>query len=148
MSTLDETAKREAVVAAARSWIGTPYHHGGDCRGLGVDCLMLLVRVFVDEGLIPAFDPRPYPQHWHLHRDEERYRNGILEHAVPVATPSPGDIVLWRYGRTLSHAGIVTAWPRFVHAHARSGCVEEADASCSGELAARERAFFSPWSAS
>jgi len=51
---------REKIVAEARSWIGTPYHNCADIKGVGVDCGMLLVRVFVDLGLVEPFDPRPY----------------------------------------------------------------------------------------
>ena len=41
-------AQRAAVVAEARSWIGTPYHHAADVKGHGVDCAMLLIRVYCD----------------------------------------------------------------------------------------------------
>ncbi len=142
-----EADSRARVVAEARKWIRTPYHHGGDVRGVGVDCAMLLVRVYVDLGLLPWFDPRPYPRDWHLHRSEERYLGFILDRARAVEEPEPGDIAIWRFGRTFSHAGIVSAWPRVIHAYARSRCVEECDASVAGELAKRPRAFFSLWSA-
>ena len=54
-----EGAERVAVVAAARSWLGTPYHHAADVKGRkgGVDCAMLLVRVYCDLGLVEPFDP-------------------------------------------------------------------------------------------
>ena len=58
--TADELRQRAAVVAAARAWIGTPYHHMADIKGVGVDCAMLLVRVYCDLGLVEHFDPRPY----------------------------------------------------------------------------------------
>ena len=32
----------DAIVAAARTWIGTPYEHQASCRGAGTDCLGLL----------------------------------------------------------------------------------------------------------
>src|SRR6185437_15824401 len=48
---LIEVAQRAAVVAEARSWIGTPYHNCADIKGTGVDCGMLIVRVFVATGL-------------------------------------------------------------------------------------------------
>ena len=95
-----EAAQRAAVVAEARSWIGTPYHHQADIKGAGVDCAMILVRVWVDLGLVPAFDPRPYPIDWHLHQAEERYLAQLQARAVFVDAPLPGDIVVWRYGRT------------------------------------------------
>ena len=73
---------REKIIAEARSWIGTPYHNCADVKGVGVDCGMLIVRVFVDLGLVPPFDPRPYPRDWHMHNsDEERYLNLVLPRA-------------------------------------------------------------------
>ena len=44
-----------------------------DIPGVGVDCAMMLVRVFCDLGLVEPFDPRPYTRDWMLHRDDERY---------------------------------------------------------------------------
>ena len=142
-----EAAQRAAVVAEARSWIGTPYHHQADIKGAGVDCAMILVRVWVDLGLVPAFDPRPYPIDWHLHQAEERYLAQLQARAVFVDAPLPGDIVVWRYGRTFSHAGIVTQWPRVVHAYHPAGIVEEADVSRPGALSSKRRAkrFLSYW---
>ena len=70
---------RAAVVAEARSWIGTPYHHAADVKGHGVDCAMLLVRVYCDLGLIEPFDPRPYTRDWFLHRSEERYLGFLFD---------------------------------------------------------------------
>jgi NlpC/P60 family putative phage cell wall peptidase len=113
-----EAAQRAAVVAQARSWIGTPYHNCADIKGVGVDCGMLLVRVFVDTGLCPPFDPRPYPPDWHLHRGEEKYLEFIFDRGRPVAEPRPGDVAVFRYGRTFSHGGIVTSAKPFTLVHA------------------------------
>ena len=90
--------ERAAIVAAAREWIGTPYHHMADVKGAGCDCAMLLVRVFCDIGLVEPFDPRPYVKDWHLHRGEERYLDFLLAHAREVASPLPGDVILFKYG--------------------------------------------------
>ena len=92
-----EGRQRAAVVAEARSWIGTPYHNCADIKGVGVDCGMLLVRVFVDTGLVPPFDPRPYPADWHLHRSEERYLGFVFDRCCEVAQPQPGDVMVLRY---------------------------------------------------
>lgn len=133
---------RDQVVAAARAWLGTPYHPCADIRGVGVDCGMLLVRVFVDLGLCPAFDPRPYAPDWHMHRDEERYLGHIFARCVEVQAAAPGDILALRYGRCWSHAGIVTrADPlTVVHAYAPARCVLEDEIARDPELAAPARA--------
>jgi cell wall-associated NlpC family hydrolase len=99
---------RNAIVAEARSWIGTPYHNCADIKRVGVDCGMLLVRVYVDLGLVAPFDPRPYTHDWHLHRGEERYLDALLARAVRVERPEPGDVMLFRVGRCYSHGGVVT----------------------------------------
>jgi cell wall-associated NlpC family hydrolase len=96
------------VVAEARSWIRTPFHHAADVKGAGVDCSMLVVRVFVDTRLVPPFDPRPYPPDWYLHRSDEMYLDYVLPRARRIDRPGIGDIFLIRYGRTYSHGGIVT----------------------------------------
>ena len=132
------------MVAAALEWLGTPYHHLGDVKGAGVDCAMFLVRVFVDTGLVAPFDPRPYPTDWHLHRGEERYLSAVLEQAREVERPDPGDIALYRFGRTLSHSALVIAWPRVIHAQARVGCILS-DAVRDEPLASRRPRFFSLW---
>jgi len=131
--------EREVVVAAARGWIGTPYHHAADVKGHGVDCAMILVRVYCDLGLVEPFDPRPYTRDWMLHRSEERYLGLLLERALPVEAPGPGDVILFRVGRCFAHGGIVTkAEPlTIVHAYAPARCVLEEEIGRNGELAAR-----------
>ena len=104
---------RERVVAEALRWVGTPYHHLGDVWGPhgGVDCAMLLVRCFVDTGVLVPFDPRPYSPQWHLNRDGERYLDWLDTHGQRVEEPLPGDVGVWRFaGRRLrpySHGGIL-----------------------------------------
>jgi NlpC/P60 family putative phage cell wall peptidase len=124
------TTNQEAIVAEARRWLGTPYRHQGAVLGYGVDCAMILVRVYGDLGLIPSFDPRPYPTDWHLHRSEERYLGWVTKYARQVDEPEPGDVALFRFGRCLSHGGIVeAATPEItmIHADLKAGRVERAE---------------------
>jgi NlpC/P60 family putative phage cell wall peptidase len=52
---------RTEVVAAARGWIGTPYRHQARLKGVGVDCIGLVICVARDGGLVPAdFDINGY----------------------------------------------------------------------------------------
>jgi len=144
-----EEAQRRAVVAAARSWIGTPYHNCADIKGVGVDCGMLLVRVFVDTGLVAPFDPRPYPIDWHLHRDDERYLGFIFDRGREIAEPQPGDVMVLRFGRSYSHGGIVTEGRplTIVHALHSARIVLEEEVARNGSLSAASRRprFFSFW---
>ena len=113
---------RKQVLKEARAWLGTPYKHGADILNVGVDCLMLLVRVYAASRVIPKnFDPRPYPSDWHLHQCEERYLGGLLEFCDEVQTPKPADVAIWQFGRAFSHAAIVMTPPakggEIIHAY-------------------------------
>lgn len=133
---------RSRVVAEALGWLGTPYHHAAMVKGAGVDCAMLLVAVYGGLGLIPAdFDPRPYPHDWHLHRDEDRFLNGILRFGREVETPLPGDVAVWRFGRVFSHGGICVGDNRVIHSYLNRGVV--LDDLGQAELVRRPVRFFS-----
>lgn len=121
---------QDRIVAEAQRWIGTPYRHQGDIIGVGVDCAMFLVRAFSDLGVIAAFDPRPYATDWHLHRSEEKYLDGVMRYAVKVDEPQPGDVALFKFGRCISHAGIVdqiTPEITMIHADLSAGRVERTE---------------------
>ena len=113
-----ELHERGQVVAEARKWIGTPYHNCADVRSAGVDCGMLLVRVFADTGLVESFDPRPYPPDWHLHRSDERYLGWLFDRTGEVESPGLGDVIVFKYGRTFSHGAIVTGLDPITVVHA------------------------------
>lgn len=138
---------RARVLVEACSWLRTPYRHHGDVRGSGVDCAMLLVRVYHGAELIPDIDPRPYPVQWHLHKGAERYLSWVEQYAKPVSSPKAGDIVVYRIGRAFSHGGIVVNWPIIIHAHnmrSKTGMCEYGEGDA-GFLADRERRFFTFW---
>jgi cell wall-associated NlpC family hydrolase len=152
---LSPDTQRAAVVAEARKWVGTPYHNCADIKGVGVDCGMLLVRVFVDTGLVAPFDPRPYPSDWYLHRSEERYLGFIsarVTELLAVVAPRPGDIVVMRFGRCYSHGGIVTRTAPFtmVHAYAPARFCLEEEISHNPTLTDKARAprYFTHWPSS
>jgi hypothetical protein len=146
---LTEFAQRAAIVTEARRWLGTPYHDNGDIRGVGVDCGMLLVRVFVDLGLVAPFDPRPYPRDWMMHNDEEKYLGWVKDNCGEVETPALGDIAVFRFGRCYSHGGIITADAplALIHAYAPARCVIEEGLARNGDLAkpGRRVRFYSLW---
>ena len=120
------TTTRERVVSEALSWLGTPYHHHARVRGVGVDCAQLLAAVFEAAGVVGPLDLGNYATQWHLHHSDELFLQW-LQHcgAQPLpagAAPQPGDIGVWRFGRTHSHGGIVVEAgpdPLVVHAYIR-----------------------------
>lgn len=113
---------REAVVQEALSWQRTPYHHMGDIKGVGVDCAMILVRVYAACGLVPrTLDPRPYPAEWHLHRSVERYLGWLDQYGREVDVPQPGDIAVYKFGRCYSHGAIVINENTVLHSYLKQG---------------------------
>lgn len=144
-----EEVQRAQIVAEARKWVGTPYHSCADVRGAGVDCGMLLVRVYADLGFVAPFDPRPYPEDWHLHRSVERYLAFILGNCKEITKPRSGDIVVFKYGRCFSHGAIVTVEDpvTIVHAFQPYGIVFEEEMRRNLQLVepGRPRRYFSLW---
>lgn len=117
---------QEMVVAEARKWLGTPFVHRARVRGAGVDCVGLLVACYQAVGLLPHSYELPfYPPDWHLHRDEERYLAGLGEYADRVSGDyQPADILTYKYGRTVSHAGIYDGKGWLIHAFAGEGVTQ------------------------
>jgi cell wall-associated NlpC family hydrolase len=76
-----------------------------------------------------------------LHRGEEKYLDVVEKYMAqidPDETPidvrdlarfnaQPGDVLMFRVGRTFSHGAIVTQWPFIIHAYYPSRMVEEVD---------------------
>ena len=148
---MTETEERALVVAEVRKWLLTPYHSCADIFGVGVDCGMLIIRAFVDTGLVPPFDPRPYPHDWHLHRSDEKYLGFVKQNCVRVDRAQPGDVMVFRYGRCYSHGGVVTSSDplTIVHAFADAGFVLEEVVEQNSRLRDPDRhpLFFSKWGA-
>ena len=136
--------QRERVVAEAESWLRTPYHHMGRIKGGGTDCLMLLAEVYKAAGVVPHIDVPFYPPDWNLHRDAERYLQGLMLYARETAgPPQSGDVAVFKFGRCFAHGAIVVCWPRLIHAWCDAGVVF-ADAS-QPPLVDRQKRLFDPF---
>lgn len=132
--------KNHDAVTEALTWLGTPYHHQGRVKGVGVDCGTLICEVYEKVGLMPHLDPRPYPQDWHLHQLGERYLEHVKSVCFEVEDPQPGDIVLYKIGLCVSHAGIVVDWPMIIHSYLKSGVILQDGTK--GSLARRISGFY------
>jgi cell wall-associated NlpC family hydrolase len=147
-----EAEQRAAVICEALTWVGTPYRQCGAVKGAGVDCGMLLVRVWIEAGVVEEFDPRPYPAEWHLHNPQERYLGWMLQCACNTNTPQPGDMVLFWFGRCFSHGAILISDTHVVHAPAEEGRVRILELNAHelswmdhAQKRRRPRLFFDPW---
>ena len=121
-------ADPEQVIAAARGWLGTPYHDQASVRGVGCDCLGLVRGIWRElYGPEPMPIP-PYSRDWGEIAPREvlaeAARRVMLE--LPTANLVPAALMLFRMraGAVAKHCGIVTASDRFLHAYERSGVVE------------------------
>ncbi len=145
-----ERAQREAVVAAAAGWVGTPFHDCASVKGPrgGIDCANLLARVYEEAGVTGRIDTGRYSPSWFMHRDEERFAAFVMRYAVeiPEAEAGVGDTVLYKIGRCFAHGAIITEeWPnRIIHAHKQSRHVVIAR-PFDGDLAGRKTRFFTMW---
>lgn len=123
---MSHEAQRAAIVEEARSWLRTPWRHEGTIKGVGVDCAMLPLAIAKALGHAPQdFDPRPYPQKWFLHRDQELFLEQLQKyaHRIPEELVEPGDIIMYKIGRTASHAAIVVDDVYMIHAYQEHGQV-------------------------
>lgn len=143
---MTESEQRSAVVVEAQTWLGTPYHPRARVKGAGVDCAHILIAVYAAVGLIQDFDPGYYPPDFMMHRGEERYLSWVKKYARPVEIPLPGDIALYKFGRSTSHGAIVVEWPSIIHAFIREGGVCLSDGT-RGDLTGRLAGFYSLWGA-
>ena len=88
----------DRIVAEARSWIGTPYHHATSLKGIGCDCLGLVRGVW---RAVLGPEPEaagPYSPDWAEAGGEERLLWAARRHMVEIdpADLAPGDVLLFR----------------------------------------------------
>jgi NlpC/P60 family putative phage cell wall peptidase len=112
---------RAALVAEARSWIGTPYRHQASLKGVGCDCLGLVRGVWrVCIGNEPE-EPPPYAPDWAEACGEERLVDAAMRHLEPRdrAAYRGGDVLLFRWSAwsMAKHAAIATGEGTMIHAH-------------------------------
>ena len=131
------------------TWLHTPFHHGARVKGAGVDCAQFIAAVFNEAGIISDFIViSPYPADWMMHRDEPRFEQELAKYAsrVPLKEEEPGDIVTFKWGRSVSHGAIVVKWPQVIHSYIGRGVVL-GDLSTEVDLRRRYSGLWSPWNA-
>lgn len=85
---------REQIVAAAREWIGTPYHHHQSLKGVGVDCLGLVTGVAVELGIEGEYNKDTFAQfRGYSHNPNPRMMGKAMRRFLtPIENPQIGDI--------------------------------------------------------
>lgn len=144
---MDEQVQRAAVCAIARTWLRTPYRDCARIKGVGADCAMMVAAVMEEAGVVGHRDVAPYSRQWHVNRGGQRYMEMVLAAgAREIETPQPGDLVLYKFGRSFAHGAIVLdpGWPQIIEASAAAKCVQLARGD-KGIFTDVERRFFSMW---
>jgi len=104
-----DTGRQRELKRILDEWRGTPYRHWAGVKGLGCDCIHFIVRVLEELGLGPFTVPR-YARDWHMHNSEELLfdgiTNGLEQEEVGFASPMNGDIMLFQFGKAISHSAI------------------------------------------
>ncbi|RJE81224.1 NlpC/P60 family protein [Paracoccus sp. JM45] len=121
-----------AVVDAARQWLGTPYVHQASVKGSGADCLGLIRGVWRDLHGDEPEAPPAYTADWAECNSAEVLQDAAMRHLVPVARDDDwqaGQVLLFRMrqGAIAKHLGILSQTgpeARFLHAYTYHGVIE------------------------
>jgi hypothetical protein len=130
---------REAIVACARTYIGTKFQHQGRLRGRGLDCIGLPIMVAVELGIrdrdgnpatpmmFGSYPPQPVGRAAAVRKECERL---LIE--KPIADARPGDVVAIRLPLEPCHIAMIAElelsrciMPSLIHAYASSKKVVE-----------------------
>ena len=118
---------RETLIAEARTWLGTPWHHQASLKGVGCDCIG-----FVRGTALPFVGPvtieLDYPETWHLYRAEPRMYLGFKERCDEIDTADilTGDVLLFGAGKgPAHHCAYVTPDGGLIHCYREARAVVE-----------------------
>jgi len=112
--------RRAAIVAEARLWLGTPYHHQASALGIGVDCVGLVRGILRARLRVDPDIPAVYSRDW----AEASGRETLLEAArvhlseIDPANAQPGDILVFRFRPHMvaKHAAVLASPQTMIHA--------------------------------
>ncbi|MFK7793294.1 MAG: NlpC/P60 family protein [Devosiaceae bacterium] len=112
---------RHTIAAEAVRWLGTPYCHQASKRGVGADCLGLVLGVWNAVAREPLSLQRHDQRSWAQHADGEPLLDGLRQFMVEQA-PSDcqaGDVLAlrWRKGWPASHLAFLMDNGTIIHAY-------------------------------
>lgn len=96
---------RAEVVAAGRAWLGTPFHHQGRLRGVGVDCAGVIIGI-AKELKLSTFDVTGYG-----HRPDGREMESLCHSHMRcgvITKKQPGDVLLLEVDKQPQHLALAT----------------------------------------
>lgn len=116
---------RGAVVAEARSWLGTPYGAQKSLKGVRVDCIGLIGGVARELGMPSglAWAADPDMKGYGATPDPEKLQAAVAKYLLPIpriAQAGLGDILLMRWEDDPGHFAIITDLSPLTILHAYS----------------------------
>lgn len=113
-------ARRAAIVAEARSWLGTPFSENCAVKGPqgGVSCERYQIAVHTATGACPAIELPELPvqnvRHWHEHHADSLILawlqlpevRGRVRRVDEDEAPAIGDMAVFLFGKTEHHLGL------------------------------------------
>lgn len=117
------SAMRDAALAEAERWIGTPYRHQGSMRGVGCDCLGLVRGIWrALYGTEPEMGGA-YAPDWAEATGEDRLFDAACRYMIRIeaGVAEAGDAVLfrWRPHLPAKHIAILSGDGWIIHAYQR-----------------------------
>lgn len=119
---MDPVTDGQAIVAAARRWIGTPFAWGQAVRGAGCDCKGLIAGVARDLGYPAADSFEARYAGYGAQVPVNDLRAGLAQHFTKAAAMQPGDVLLIRVGGRAQHLAIFAGGedrPRMIHTYSK-----------------------------
>lgn len=115
------TIETSEILRIARSWLDTKFHHQGRKKGVGVDCIGLIVGVATELGLQPT-DQLNYAR-----QPDESALKTALENNLQSSELQVGAITLFAIEGRAQHVGIITDCHGLgvIHAYAQARKVVE-----------------------
>ena len=130
MTPVFQSAERQAaLLAEARSWLGTPFVPRGNLKGAGVDCVHLPAEIYRALGVLPGYAFPDYQLDSGSHAAESLV-TGWLDGRpdflplAPVEACLAGDLLAFRIGKVVHHVGLLLQGSRFIHCLRHRGVLE------------------------
>lgn len=95
----------KSIVETARSYEGTRWQHQGRIKGVGIDCIGLVVETLRELGLTGE-----NPSNYGRTPDGVAMRQRLNQHLTPVpfSNRQEGDIILFRFTEAPQHVAFLT----------------------------------------
>lgn len=114
-------ARRKRAIEIAETWIGTPYRHQQSRRGVGCDCLGLMLGIWRELYGKDVPERLAYSPDWAETARGEPLLDALGAHCdrLEPARMCPGDILAfrWQAGAAAKHLALLAPANRIIHAY-------------------------------